>query len=255
MGRFFRGSGGLVIRATHYSYDAAGRVQTITLPDTRVIGFTYDANGNVTSVPPPGRPAHGFGYNAIDQATDYTPPALGIQPVATHYDYNLDKQPLKVTRPDGQTIDYGYDAGGRLANLTMPTGVIAYDYKAGSGQLAGITAPGGIGLAYSYDGALLTGTTFTGPVAGSVSAAYDNFFRVSSVGVNGSGVAFSFDADGLLTGAGIMTLARDPGNGFVTGTTLGAIVTSQSYDSFGQPAAFTVRQGVNVLYEEQYVRD
>src|SRR3990172_10644664 len=147
MGRFFRGSGGLVIRATRYSYDAAGRVQTITLPDTRVIGFTYDPDGNVTSVTPPGRPAHGFAYDAIDQATDYTPPALGIQPVATHYDYNLDKQPLKVTRPDGQTIDYGYDAGGRLASLTTPRGGIGYGYMAGSGQLPRTTAPGGNGLA------------------------------------------------------------------------------------------------------------
>ena len=230
-------------------------MQTITLPDTRVIGFTYDPDGNVTSVTPPGRPAHGFAYDAIDQATDYTPPALGIQPVATHYDYNLDKQPLKVTRPDGQTIDYGYDAGGRLASLTTPSGVIGYGYKTGSGQLASITAPGGIGLAYSYDGALLTGTTFTGPVAGSLSTAYDNFFRVSNIGVNGSNVALAYDADGLLTGAGGMTLARDPGNGLVTGTTLDQIVTSQSYDGFGQMAGLTARQGATVLYDEQYVRD
>ena len=242
-------------RATHYGYDAAGRVQSITLLDTRVIGFAYDADGNVTAVTPPGRPAHGFGYDAIDQATDYTPPALGIQPVATHYDYNLDKQPLKVTRPDGQTIDYGYDAGGRLASLTTPSGVIGYGYKVGSGQLASITAPGGIGLAYSWDGALLTGTTFAGAIAGRVSAAYDNFFRVSTVGVNGSTVALTYDADGLLTGAGGMTLARDAGNGLVTGTTLGQIVTSQSYDSFGQLSGVTARQGATVLYDEQSVRD
>ncbi|OGT12641.1 MAG: hypothetical protein A3F73_08960, partial [Gallionellales bacterium RIFCSPLOWO2_12_FULL_59_22] len=96
-------------RTTRYSYDAAGRVKTVTLPDTRVIGFTYDADGNTTSVTPPGRPSHGFDYDAIDQTTGYTPPALGAGPVATHYDYNLDKQPTKVTRPDGQTIDYAYD--------------------------------------------------------------------------------------------------------------------------------------------------
>ena len=242
-------------RTTRYSYDAAGRVKTITLPDTRVIAYTYDADGNVTSVTPPGRPAHGFGYDAIDQTTGYTPPALDGGPVATHYDYNLDKQPTKVTRPDGQTIDYAYDAAGRLASLAMPTGAITYGYKAGSGQLASIAAPDGVNLAYSYDGALLKGVTATGPIPGALTTVYDNFFRASQIGVNGSNIAYAYDADGLLTGAGSMTLTRDPGNGLVTGTALGQIATTQSYDSFGRVSGFTAKQGATVLFDEQYQRD
>jgi len=242
-------------RTTRYGYDAAGRVRTITLPDGREIAYTYDPDGNVTSVTPPGRPSHGFGYNAIDQTTDYTPPALGAGPVATHYDYNLDKQPTKVTRPDGQTIDYAYDSFGRLSALTMPTGAITYGYKAGSGQLASIAAPDGVNLAYSYDGALLKGVTAAGPIPGALTTVYDNFFRASQIGVNGSNIAYAYDADGLLTGAGNMTLARDPGNGLVTGTTLGQLATSQSYDSFGRVSGFTAKQGATVLFDEQYQRD
>ena len=225
------------------------------LPDTRVIAYTYDPDGNVTSVTPPGRPSHGFDYDAIDQTTGYTPPALDGGPVATHYDYNLDKQPTKVTRPDGQTIDYAYDAAGRLSTLTMPTGAISYAYKAGSGQLASIAAPDGVNLAYTYDGALLTGVTATGPIPGALTTVYDNFFRASQIGVNGSNIAYAYDADGLLTGAGNMALARDPGNGLVTGTALGQIATTQSYDSFGRVSGFTAKQGATVLFDEQYQRD
>ncbi len=95
----------------------------------------------------------------------------------------------------------------------------------------------------------------TGPVPGALTTAYDNFFRASQIGVNGSSIAYAYDADGLLTGAGNMTLTRDPGNGLVTGTALGQIATSQSYDSFGRVSGFTAKQGATVLFDEQYQRD
>ncbi len=126
-----------------------------------------------------------------------------------------------------------------METLTTPDGMVTYDYTANSGQLANITAPGGIGLAYRYDGSLLTGTTFSGPVAGNVNTAYDNFFRVSQFGVNGNTVSYGYDDDGLLTSAGSLTLTRDAGNGLLTGSTLGQITTSQGYDSFDQLACFT----------------
>ena len=95
----------------------------------------------------------------------------------------------------------------------------------------------------------------TGPAPGALTTVYDTFFRASQIGVNGSNVAYAYDADGLLTGAGSMTLARDAGNGMVTGTTLGQIATTQSYDSFGQVSGFTAKQGATVLFDEQYQRD
>lgn len=242
-------------RVTRYSYDATGRVKTVTTPDSRTIGFDYDANGNLVSVTPPGRPSHGFDYNAVDLSTGYMPPALGATPVITRYEYNLDKDLVKAIRPDGMTIDYGYDSGGRLATLTAPTGVTVYGYAPNTGQLTGITAPDGINLNYTYDGRLVTGISFTGSITGTVSAAYDNFFRISHVGVNGSNISFGYDADGLLTSAGILSLARDSANGLLTGTTLGQIATSQRYDSFGQLAGFTARKGTVILYDEQYTRD
>lgn len=235
-----------------YQYDLAGRVTQKTLADGRVILVSYDADGNVTTITPPGRPAHAFAYNAVNLETDYTPPALGSQPVVTHYDYNLDKQPVKLTRPDGQTASFAYDAGGRLASLATSMGNISYGYASG-GRITGITVPGGIDLAYEYDGFLPTRATLSGPVAGVIDTVYDNFFRPSRIGVNGSNVSLRYDADGLLIGAGDLTIARNATNGFVTGSTLGQILTSQSYDGFGQLASFTATRGATTLFKEQYI--
>ncbi|OGT02194.1 MAG: hypothetical protein A2Z65_11785 [Gallionellales bacterium RIFCSPLOWO2_02_58_13] len=52
-----------------------------------------------------------------------------------------------------------------------------------------------------YDGALPTGATATGPTPGALTTVYNNFFRASQIGVNGSNIAYVYDADGLLTGA------------------------------------------------------
>ena len=79
----------------------------------------------------------------------------------------------------------GYDGAGRLNALTIARGAVNYSYDPATGQLATITAPGGITLTYTYDGALLTGKSWSGPVAGSIGYAYDNSFRLTSTTVNG----------------------------------------------------------------------
>jgi YD repeat-containing protein len=50
---------------------------------------------------------------------------------------------------------------------------------------------------------LLTRTTWTGPVAGSVERTYNNNFQVISEKVNGgTPITYQYDADGLLIKAG-----------------------------------------------------
>ncbi|WP_375591828.1 carbohydrate-binding protein [Chitiniphilus eburneus] len=240
-------------RITGYAYDLAGRVTRVTTPDGREIGFGYDANGNLTAVTPPSRPAHGFDFDNIDLATRYAPPALGEAVVATRYAYNLDQQPTQIERPDGQTIDYGYDTAGRLNTVTAGEQLIAYDYLT-SGQLGSI-ASGDIAQSFTYDGALLTGIQHSGPVSGELAFGYDNFFRLTQLGIAGVNIAYGYDDDGLLTQAGALSLTRDTANGLPTGSTLGQIATSQQYDAYGQLSSFTARHGDTVLFQEQYTRN
>lgn len=235
-------------------YDAAGRVITQTLANGQQIQFGYDAKGNLTSLTPPGQPTHRFTYNAVDLATSYLPPTVpgGGD---TGYEYNADKQLTKVTRPDGGVLSYAYDAAGRLGTLTIPVGQYGYSYNA-AGQLGGIIAPSGVNLAYAYSGSLLTGVTWSGGISGSVGFGYDTDFRVKQVTVNGANpIAYQYDADSLLTQAGDLAFTRNAQNGLLTGTALGSVADSYTYNSFGEPIAYTARYNATNLLDIAYTRD
>jgi RHS repeat-associated protein len=242
-------------RAVHYAYDLAGRVTRQTGPDGRETGYAYDAAGNLSSLTPPGRPAHVFTYTPVDLTEDYTPPAAGLGTPQTRYQYNLDQQLTRITRPDGQTLSLDYDSAGRLSALTIPTGSYDYRYN-GVGKLAQITAPDGVTLDYGYSGALPTQTAWSGPVSGTVGFTHDNDFRVNAITVNGANpVAYQYDADGLLTQAGALALSRDAQNGLLTGTTLGNANEAYTYNSFGEVATYhAAYSGTNRL-DLAYTRD
>jgi len=140
-------------RVVRFDYDNASRVTSQTLPDNRVVSYTYDGNGNLTSVIPPSRPAHGFGYTPVDLVSNYTPPDVAAGANVTTYQYNFDRQSTLITRPDGQTIDFGYNSAGRLSTITTPSGPYTYGYDS-AGRVEGISAPGGLALGYTYDGSL-----------------------------------------------------------------------------------------------------
>jgi RHS repeat-associated protein len=242
-------------RTVSFLYDAAGRVTQKTLPDGRVIGFAYDAMGNLTSLTPPGRPAHNFAYTVVDQVSSYTAPNVGGGN-QTVYAYNLDRQLNTITRPDNQTLTFGYDSGARLSTLTIPGGNYTYAYDATTGNLSSITAPGGGTVSYTYDGSLLKQTTWAGTVAGSVSRVFDNNFRITSQSVNGANtINFTYDNDSLLTGAGSLTLTRNAQTGFVTGTTLGSMTDSRNYTGFGEVSSYSASYNGSGIYSASYTYD
>jgi len=242
-------------RTISYDYDLAGRVTQQTLPDGRAIAYGYDAKGNLTSLTPPGRPAHLFDYTAVDQTQDYTPPAVNTNDPATRYSYNKDKQLELITRPDGQTLDFIYDSAGRLKTLSAPHGDTGYAYDS-AGRLQSLSAPGSIALSYNYDGSLLTNTSLTGPVTGSVSRSYDNDFRTQTLTVNGANtISLNYDNDSLLTGVGDLSLTRNAQNGQLTGTALGQINDNYSDNSFGETQSYQANVGAAPLIQWNYQRD
>jgi RHS repeat-associated protein len=246
-----------LLRTVGFAYDLAGRITTQTLPDTRTIGYSYDGNGNVTSITPPGKPLHQFAYTPVDLESNYNPPDAGFSPRNTTYAYNLDRQLTTVTRPDGQTIQLGYEpTGGRLSTLTLPGSLVTtYAYGATTGTLSSITAPNST-LAYTYDGSLLKSTTWAGTVAGSVSRNYDNNFRITSQTVNGGNtIAFGYDNDSLLTSAGALSISRSMQNGLITGSTLGVVADTRSYSTFGELGTYTANVSGSPVFSTTYTRD
>jgi len=240
-----------------FQYDLAGRVTQQTLPDGHVITFAYDANGNLTSLTPPGRSAHGFDYTPIDLESAYHPPAAGLPSPDTQYSYNLDRQLDLVTRPDAQTVDYVYDAAGRLSQQLLPNSrTITYGYDPATGNLASLGGPDGESLSFTCDGSLLLSETWLGTINGTVSRTYDNDFRVTSRSVNGANTAsFAYDADSLLTAAGSAVLTRDPDNGLLTGTTLGVVTDSYTYSGFGEVATYEADVSGAPIPSVTYTRD
>jgi RHS repeat-associated protein len=242
-------------QATNFEYDLAGRVTAQTMPDGRTVRYTYDPNGNLAGVMPPGREAHLFAYTSTDLAEQYDPPDLDGISTITRYTYNRDKQLTAIERPDGQAVTMGYDAGGRLAKMSMGSGTYLYGYSPATGKLAGITAPDGNTLAYTYDGFLPLSESWAGEISGTVSRAYDNNFWLKSLSVNGQAVNYGYDNDGLLIQAGTETLQRNALNGLLTGTTLDAVSTSQDYNGFGEMETFTVARNEMDIFNTQFTRD
>lgn len=243
-------------RVTSFVYDSAGRVTQQTLPGSLVIGYGYDASGNLTSITPPGRPAHVFAFTDVNQTSSYTPPTVPGTG-QTDYGYNIDRQLKHIIRPDGTALGISYETNtGRLSELTLVGGPYDFMYHTTTGNLTSISILGGINLSFTYDGALPTQTSWAGAVAGSVSHTYDNNFRMTSQSVNGANtINFSYDNDDLLTGAGAVTLTRNAQNGLVSGTTLGSVTDSFTYNGFAEVTACSAAFNATGLYSAQYTYD
>jgi RHS repeat-associated protein len=185
--------------------------------------------------------------------SSYTPPSLGTGNWATQYAYDLDRRVQTVTRPDGVTIASGYDSAGRLHTVTIPQGTLTRNYSTTTGQLSSLVAQDGETTAYTHDGFLRTGVTWSGPVAGNLTLGFDSTFRVNSQTVNGTALSFGYDNDSLLIQAGAMTLKRDANNGRLTGTTLGSVTDSYGYDANGLLASYTAQFSATTIYAETIV--
>jgi len=238
----------------NFARDAVGRTTDLTRPDGEHIQFAYDANGNMVSLTPPGRFPHTFAFTSVDLLQNYKPPALGGGSTDVQATYNLDRQLTQLVRA-GTNITVSYDAAGRVQSLTHPQDTVSMTYDT-TGRLQALTTASGLGLSYSYDGGLLTDTTSTGPVTGTIHRTFDNNLRLTSRTINGANTQnFTYDADDLLTQAGALTLQRDTQNGLITGTTLGTVSDTRSFTSFGEWTSYSATAGGTPLFSTQYTYD
>lgn len=251
------------------TYDAASRTWTHTNasnkgPATQT-NFNYDTVGNLTSLTTPTSNSHSFSYDVIDQFINYSPPNVpGVASSQTSYSYNLDRDLTKVSRPDGNQLIYDIDpVTGKRNSLTIPRGTYSYSYditkvcpkssysykipsdmkcQSGTptGQLSAVAAPAGENLSFLYDGALLTETTWSGTINGSVRSRYNDDFNIYRHDINGTSnfITYTFDStDRLLIeigGDGNYTIKRDETNRYPTRTAVGFVRTDLTYNGFGE---------------------
>ncbi len=242
-------------RVRSFLYDAADHITGIGLPGGGQVGYGHDAAGNLTSLTPPGSVPHGFTYTILNQESAYVPPAVGSGNRTTGYAYDLDRQLSGISRPDATAVGFVYDPARRPTAVTLGRGSLLYGYDP-AGRLATATAPDGGTVTYSYDGTLVTGVAWTGTVSGDVAAVYDNDLHLVSVSVNGATpIGYTYDNDGLVTGAGALSIAHDAATGVVTGTALGGITTVQTHNGFAETDRLTASFSATPIYDVQFAGD
>lgn len=157
---------------TRYSYTAAGRLSTESMPDQTLVEYAYDSDGRIRSV-------------------TATPPAGASTAVASQITW-MPFGPIKsYTLGNGQLIQRIYDANYRLTDLTSPSLTLHFVLNA-MGNIAALgNAPGAnpVTETYSYDPLYrLTGVTDGGTV-------------LESYTYNKAGDRLSKTAPGLATGS------------------------------------------------------
>jgi RHS repeat-associated protein len=127
---------------------------------------------------------------------------------------------------------------------------------ASPGRVSTLNDPGGVNLAFTYDGPLPLSETWSGPVAGSVSRTFSNNFDLATESVNGAqAVTFDYDDDRLLTAAGALTITRDATNGLATATTMGSTTETHQHNTFGEPTRQSAQFNATQLFDVQMTRD
>jgi RHS repeat-associated protein len=160
---------------TSYAYDAQGDLVSTTAPLNNdagtppVTSYAYDAAGRPTAVTDPMGNVTSTTYDAVDRELTRTlpPPAANSQlDFTTHYSYdNYDNATglvfTRITDPNGNTTQQGFDTYGRLIEAIDALGAVtAYTYL--RDLLVSETDANGNVTHYGYDG-LKRLTTITFP--------------------------------------------------------------------------------------------
>jgi RHS repeat-associated protein len=211
-----RTTGGLT---TSYGYDDAGRVQTITLPGSRILSYTYTGD-LVTAITDGLGNRINYTYDAKGQRTGeeiHDPANALTYTLSQSYDAagNLSKR----IYPGNAEETYGYDAVHNLMQTIDPTGLqtdASYDTL---GRLLAVTEAGTATAGYAYDrhDNLTNVTDARGKVTAST---FDDLGRQRTLTAPDTGLASStYDA------AGNLLSRTDAGNRTV----------SLSYDALNRP--------------------
>jgi len=238
------------------AHDQAGRVSRQALPDSTEVRFTHDRSGNIVSLVNSRGFTYRFTYNSANLLDSLILPSIGAGPTSIRYGYDADRRFTRITKPDGNAINFGFDSVGRPLTLGVPEGTVRYLFDSATGNLASVSAPNSTALAFTYDGGLPVSTTWSGTVAGSIQATYNNELRTATMAVNASNqIDYQYDRDGRLVRAGAFLVTRGGPGGRPSATSVGTVTTSEGYSGFGELSTLGAAAGSSQLYTATYTRD
>lgn len=233
---------------TLLQYDVRGNTVSVTDPASNTTNYEYNVLGwRTKEVLPPATPGQWvgdrsryWGYDINGWLTKTTEPGG----VSTTQSYDLDGN---MTRQDGTGAEasttsrvLSYDALGRLATASHPSGTQLFSYD-GWGNRTGSKGPAGDSTATFDAVGQLTNRT---DAAGSVSFDWSPGGRLTSMKNNNQlSSTFAYDAAGLLAN-------RTNGGGTAAATT-----SSYAHDATGRVTGEKVTAGSNTIYDWQGTYD
>lgn len=193
---------------TSYTYDGLGNRIREASPDAGITSLTYDAAGNALSKTDANGRTSGYRYDALNRLIE----ASYADGTTTQYQYDTASNGIgrlaRITDPSGST-EWDYDAHGRVTTKRQSIDgrvfETRYAYDA-AGRLAAMTYPSGTAIEYTYANGRLEGVTVNGnPLVSDIG--YTPFGPVNGWRwANGTLHSRDYDTDGQLTAH---TLADD----------------------------------------------
>ena len=237
------------------TYDANGRLTGITGLGSDSVTMGYDASDNRTSLSN-GTVASTFAYDAANRVTSRSD-VIGGATFTTGYTYDGRGNLTRVTYPSGRMINYAYDAGNRVTQVSDGGGPV---YASGlsyhpAGALRTLTFGNGTAETATFDARYRLGQLTSGPLG--VTYAFDPGGNVTSIADTRPEMNASFSYDSLdrlrfVTGFGANEYQYDPlgnrtweANGNVTSTYTSNLRLSQTSGTFGS-ASYTHDNGGNL---------
>jgi RHS repeat-associated protein len=138
--------------STTITYDAVGRVRTVTDGKSQTRTYTYDGEDRVTRVDYSDGSYVTFGYDGDgNELSRVDSPTISSWNGTSTYHYDKLNRLTETDLPTGTNTTYGYDKSGNLASLTDPGGTVSYSYGA-TNLLTSLTEPNGASSAsFSYN--------------------------------------------------------------------------------------------------------
>ena len=231
-----------------YTYDNMGRLKNELRPDGTIVAYDYDLSGNMTVLTNPKSINNTFDYTANDQRKLWATPLSG----SYLYSYDKERKLKTIQFPSGKMITNTYNKG-LLTSTQTPEGTTSYSYGCSNNLTEALK--GTEKITFAYDGSLLKTDTRTGLLNQSISYAYNNDFKLSSLTYAGASYSLLYDNDNLLTKVGNYTITRNTQNGLPLSVSDGTLTNTRTFNGYGELDGNAYSIGAVNKYSYNLTRD
>ena len=237
-------------KATTYTYNALGKVESVTDSLNHRTEFTYNSRGQNTAVRDAANNVSSATYDLLGNvtrlagplggATNYTYDDMGrltsestVSGGTKSYEYNELNVRKKITNARGQIRQIFYDAMGRITGYNSPEGSVSYTYDANGNVLTVVDSHGTITRTYDALNRVLSYTDTYGKV---IRYEYDAVGNLSKIIYpDNTAVTYAYDANHNLVRVTdwanrVTTYTYDVNNRVVGVTKPDGSVTTTAYD-------------------------